>query len=253
MDAKCAVIIFSTAAGSKSPTAITVIRSGLGLADRQPLGVVRALQHDRQLLVLDAGERAPAHAPLFLDDAALLVDLDGIQRQAVRPVLENQERPVEHVGLVGRHLQHVDGLVEARIRVDARAEAHAERFEELDRRLLRKVLRAVERHVLEKVRQPELVLVLDNGADVDDQPQLGALLGLLRRADEIAEAVREAARLDGRIERNLLGGRGRLARRADGGGKHERNGVTNRADQHAALLNESDRRRRPLSSAPPAR
>ena len=44
-----------------------------------------------------------------------------------------------------------------------------------------KVLGAVERHVLDEVRQPALVVVFENRAGVDDQPQLGALLRLLVR------------------------------------------------------------------------
>ena len=48
-------------------------------ADRDALGVTRALQHDRQLLVLHPGAGAAAQSPLFLDDAALLVDLRRVE------------------------------------------------------------------------------------------------------------------------------------------------------------------------------
>ena len=112
----------------------------LHVADRQPLGVARSLEQHRKLLVLHPRAGAAAQPPLLDDDAALLVDLGGIERHVVRPVLEDQERLIEDVGLVGRHLEHVDRLVEARERVDARAEPHADRLEERHRLLLREVL-----------------------------------------------------------------------------------------------------------------
>ena len=132
------------------------------LADRQPVRVARALEQDRKQLVGQARARAAPQAPLFHDDAALLVDLDRIERHVVRPVFEHQQRAVDRLGLVGRNLQHVHGLVEARVGVEVRAEAHPERLDERDDGLLREVLRAVERHVLDEVREPLLVVVLED-------------------------------------------------------------------------------------------
>ena len=79
-------------------------------------------------------------------------------------------------GLSVGHVQHVDGLVERGVGVHARAEPHADRLHEVDQVLLGEVLAAVERHVLDEVGQAELVVVLDDRADVDDQAQLGALV-----------------------------------------------------------------------------
>ena len=168
-----------------------------------------------ELLVLHPGAGAAADAPLLLDDASLLVDLDRIEALAVRPVLEDQERTVHHFRLGSRHLQHVDGFVEARLRIDARTETHAERFEKRHRLLLREVLRPVERHVLDEVRQTLLIGLFDDRPDVDHQPQFGALLRPLRRPNEILQAVREFASRDRGIERNLL----RERRRLRGGGR----------------------------------
>ena len=98
-----------------------------------------------------------------------------------------------HLGLVGRHLEHVDGLVEAGVGVDVGAEAHAERLDERHELLLGKVLGAVEGHVLDEVREPALVVVFENRAGVDDEPELGALLRLLVGADVVVQAVRRAA------------------------------------------------------------
>ncbi len=175
------------------------------LADRKPLGVARALEQHRQLLVEHARARAAAEAPLLDDDAALLVDLGRIERDVAAPSPRGSRTLcATHVRLVGRHLQHVDRLVEARVRVDVRAEPHADRLHEVDDVLLREVLRAVERHVLDEVREPALVVVLEHRAGVDDEPQLRALLGPFVRADVVAQAVRELARRDLRIDGNLL-------------------------------------------------
>jgi hypothetical protein len=109
----------------------------------------------------------------------------------VRPVLEDEERTVEHARLVGRHRQHEHRLVERRVRVDVGAEAHAERLKERDRLLLREVACAVERHVLDDVREPLLVVLFEDGSGPDDEPQLRALLGFRVGADVIPQPVGE--------------------------------------------------------------
>ena len=80
-----------------------------------------------------------------------------------------------------------------------------------------KVLRAVERHVLDEVRQPALVLVFEHRTGVDDEPQLGARLRLPVLADVVAQAVRQRAHRDQRIDRNGLVERRVLE--VDGGGR----------------------------------
>ena len=79
-------------------------------------------------------------------------------------------------GLVGRNLQLVDRLVEAGVGVDVRAEPHAERLHERGDVLPGEVPRAVERHVLDEVGQPALVVVLEHRPRLDHQPQFGARL-----------------------------------------------------------------------------
>jgi hypothetical protein len=71
--------------------------------------------------------------------------------------------------------QHVDRLVEARVRVEVRAELHAHALEIVDQVVLGEVLGAVERHVLDEVREAELGRVLEHRAGVHHEPQLGAL------------------------------------------------------------------------------
>ena len=83
-----------------------------------------------------------------------------------------------------------------------RAEAHAGRLQERDDVLLREVARAVEGHVLDEVRQPSLIVVFENRSGVDDQPELGAALRLLIPADVVAQAVRQRADGDPRVDGN---------------------------------------------------
>ena len=65
-----------------------------------------------------------------------------------------------------------------------------------------KCARAVERHVLDEVREPALVVVLEHRAGVDHEPELGAALRLLVGADVVAQAVRQRADRDPRIDGN---------------------------------------------------
>ena len=200
-------------------------------ADRQPVRIARPFQQQRELLVGDPLLGAEPLTPFLEDDAALLLDLRRVERDVVRPVLERQERAIDDRRILSRDLQLVDRLVEARVRVDVRAEAHAERLHEVDDVEPREVERAVERHVLDEVRETALVLFLEHRARVDDQPQLRARLRDLVGADVVAQAVRQPADRDLRIDGDdvlelrggdirrdgvLLGGGGRDRRRQRG-------------------------------------
>ena len=63
--------------------------SGLPIGSRSR--VARVVEEDGDLLVADARRRAEAAAPLLDDDAALLVDLVGIERQAAGEIGERRE------------------------------------------------------------------------------------------------------------------------------------------------------------------
>ena len=68
----------------------------------------------------------------------------------------------------------------------------------------REVLRAFELHVLDEVREPQLVVVFEHRAGLDDQPQLGAVRRLRVRAHVVAQPVRQRADDDLRVDRHLL-------------------------------------------------
>ena len=180
------------------------LRDVVGVADRQPIRVARAGEQHRKLLVAHPRRGAAAAPPFFGDDLPLLVDDRRIEHHVVRPVLEDQHGLVHDVRPVGRNLELVDRLVEARERVDARAELHADRLHERDDLLARIVLRAVERHVLDEVREPALAVVLEHGSGVDDESQLRALFRLAIRLEVVAQAIRKPADGDLRIGRHRL-------------------------------------------------
>ena len=160
-------------------TVVLEVPDDLGRSDRHARGIPRVLEQDRKLRVQDPRVGAETHPPLLQDDAALLVDLVRVEGHRVRPVLEDQQRPVDDARIVGGNLQLVDRLVEARIGVDVRSEAHPGRLEKRDDFLLREVTRAVEAHVLDEVREPALIVLFENRSCVDDEPELGPGLRIL--------------------------------------------------------------------------
>ena len=76
------------------------------------------------------------------------------------PVLEDLESGGDRRWILCRHLEHIDGLIEARIGIDRGSECHADRFEVVDEFLLLEVFSAIERHVLGEVSETELRVVL---------------------------------------------------------------------------------------------
>ena len=174
----------------------------LSRADRNPFGVLGALQHHRELEVLHAGARVAAGAPFLDDDRAFFLHFGRVERRRTAgPVLHDVEPRVEEACRVGRHLEHVDRFVERRIRVEVRAESHPHALDEVDNVLLGEPLCAVEHHVLDEVGDAALRVGLENRSRVHDEPELGALLGLLVAPDDVTEAVRELAAHDVRIGR----------------------------------------------------
>ena len=129
-------------------------------ADRQALGIPRAIEQDGELLVADARPGAQAAAPFLDDDAAFLVDFGRVERQAAREV-GHRRQPLRHdVGLVGRQFEHVHRLVEARVRIDVRSEPRADRLEGRDQLTRLEMRAAVERHMLDEMGQPLLIVGL---------------------------------------------------------------------------------------------
>ena len=145
-----------------------------------------------------------------------VVDLDRVERDVMCEVFEDGERPIHDRRIAGRDLQLVHRLVEAGMRVHMRAEPHAERLHEARDLLLRKMLRAIERHVLDEMRQPPLVFVFEHRTRLHHEPKLGPRLRQSILANVVAQAVRQRANRDQRIDRNGLVERRVL--KVDGGG-----------------------------------
>ena len=97
---------------------------------------------------------------------------------------------------------------------------------------LRKALRAVERHVLDEVREAALRIVLENGAGVHDEPELGALQRQHVAADQVVQTVGQLAAHDRRIERQPRRQVGRLRRN---GKRDEKEHRETRDDSHVAV------------------
>ena len=184
----------------------------LGRADRDALGVARLVVEDRRLLLEDAPRRALAQPPLLDHHAAFLVDLLRVERHAAGKVGQREQPLVDQPFLVGGHLQHVDRLVKRRVGVDVRAEARAGGLEERDQLAGLEVLRAVERHVLEQVREPALVVVFEHRAGLHGQPHQHPLFRARVLAHVVAQAVGQRADGHRRVGGQRAGGgnRGRL-------------------------------------------
>ncbi len=176
----------------------------LGLADGRPIRVARAFELDAAHLVLRPLARAEVHPPFRQHDPALVIDAALVERGTLGPVLEHEQRAIQHPVHVGGHAQRVLGVVVARGRVGVGPDAQAERGEKIEDALARKVPRALELHVFDEVRQPLLVVVFEHRPGVHDEAQLGPARRLAVRAHVVAQAVGQRAERHLRIDRHLL-------------------------------------------------
>ena len=180
------------------------------VTDRNPLAVLGSGEQHREPLVLHAVLSALPQAPLFDDDRPLFLDLGGFEGEVVGPLGEDLESLVHDCGAVRRDREHVNRFVKAGERVDVRAVTHADRFQVAGYLISRESLRPAKRHVLEHVRESALIIVLEHGAGVDHQSQLGAFFWSVVLTDVVAHPVRQRPNGCGGVEWQ------RTARRTDG-------------------------------------
>ena len=133
----------------------------------------------------------------------------SVEQGVARPLAQDGQAGVEHLAVADRHRQDVDRLVVPGVRVEVAAEADADRLQIRNELVLREPARPVERHVLDEVRRPELVVVFEDRAGVDDEAQFGPSFGPLVGPDEVRQPVGEPSFADLGVERDQRRG-GRL-------------------------------------------
>ena len=161
------------------------------LPDGETIGIARTAKDHGKLFGPNAFARAKPDSPLRQHDAAFGDHLGRIEQHTEGDIAEKTKALLQNAGAVGRHRQDVDRFVESCLRVEVGAKSHADRFQILDDIVLREAFGTIERHVLDEVREPLLIIILENRAGVHDQTQLGALLRLLVAAHVVAQSIRQ--------------------------------------------------------------
>ena len=141
----------------------------IGKAYWGPFGVARRPVEQRVKIILQARVEALSSAPLFQNHAALQLHLVMLEGHSVGPVAENLKCGLDNFGIVSRNLQPVSGVIVAGLRVQVATEGAADGFEVFDDLLLGKALRAIERHVFYEMRQPTLIVLFQDRADLHHQ------------------------------------------------------------------------------------
>ena len=116
---------------------------------------------------------------------------------------------VERVLARPRQRELVRRLIEAREGVLVAPEREAQRLKERHHGARREIGRSVERHVLEVVREAARGVGLVERARGDVEPDAHAALGILVRANDVAEPIGERARHERGIRRQPVVGRPR--------------------------------------------
>ena len=176
-----------------------MIDSGVPIGSR--LAVLRRTEEGAELRLLHARAGPEPAAPLLQHDAAFLIDLLRVERDAAGKIAERVEAALQDAGPIDRHLQHVDGFVEAGLRIHVRTEPRAGRFQIRNQLTGLEARRPIERHVLEHVREAALIVGFVHRAGANDETQEGALLGTRVGTDEVDQAVGQRPGADRRRQR----------------------------------------------------
>ena len=146
-----------------------------------------------------------AHAPLLIDDTALLVYFLVLKKQVVTPVMQDEQTGIQCSG--NFHIDIVDvihRLVKGSVGIEVLAELHSYALQILLEGVTGEVCGAIEAHVLEEVSQSALVFLLLHGAHLLRNVEIGTLLRPLVVTDVIGQAIGQNACLDCGVQGNLL-------------------------------------------------
>ena len=109
--------------------------------DGQTLAILRTRIGLRQGALQHALRGTLTQAPLVVNDVTLLIDLLGLECQAVRPVLQDEQTRVEGGSPLGGNVADtIDCLVDRGIGVQVAAELNTQRTAELDNAITLEVL-----------------------------------------------------------------------------------------------------------------
>ena len=164
-----------------------------GQPNRVSLGVAGVAEEQRVEIGLEARSEALVETPLLQHDTALQLHLFRLKADGEGPVAEDLERGLKDLGIVGRKLKPVHGVVVTGSGIQVGPEAAADRLDVVDDFLLGKALGAVEGHVLDKVGQPALRLFLEDGTRPHHERQLRPVARFFVVLDVVGQAIAERA------------------------------------------------------------
>ena len=175
------------------------------VADQVAALVFRAFAQRLQQLHRRTPRRAVARAQLLHDHAALRVDFRRLQRDEVRPVVQDQQRRVDDSFARGRHVLHVVArVIPARAGIEVGAEFHAHGLQILRELFAREVLGSVEGHVFQEVGEALLRIVLLDGSHIVEDVEISLAFRLFVVADVVGHSVFQFPGADLRIGRDRL-------------------------------------------------
>ncbi len=123
------------------------------------------------------------------------------QTDTLCPVLKNLKAVANKFAIIGRQLQLINGFVEAGIRVDIGTKADPIFLQVVNQAVVGIVRRAIEGHMLQKMRQPTLLFVLQDRSHLVDQIHINTFLGFGILADIIGESIGQFTITDAFVKR----------------------------------------------------
>ena len=147
---------------------------------------------------------ATSQAPLFDHYAALLVYFVRVERGIMCPVLQNLKGLFENFFIIRRNRENVNRFVKRSVGIEIGAEFHPDGLQVTHDLVFLKIFGAVKFHVLHKMRQAELIIILEHRSGFDYQAQFGAFFRFAVFPDIVNKAVFKGANPDLRVNGNFV-------------------------------------------------
>ena len=159
-------------------------------SDRHAMAVLTARIKGRKSTLQHALGGTGTHAPFFVNDTTLLVNLLFFEQKSVRPVFQYKQTGIECSLTLGRNIANtIDRFIDTGIGIEVAAELHTQRAGVVDDAITLEIIRAIESHVLQEMSQTALVIVLLNTSHTLCNVEVGHILRPVVFTDVISQTI----------------------------------------------------------------
>ena len=174
------------------------------LSNRQAFCILGSFEHHGKILAHEPCVGILAQPGFFQYHTSFLINFCFVEQVVEGPVFQYGKSFLHHLRIRGRNGQHINRFIETGIGIQVGTEFHTHFLQVIHQFILGKILGAVEVHVFHKMRKAQLVLVFQDGTNIDGQAEFNFFLRLGILTYVIPQPIRKGSHFHIGINRDRL-------------------------------------------------